>query len=38
MDEERRMEGLETGKPLEIAVEGCREETRAHEQISETKI
>lgn len=38
MDEERRVEGLETGRPLEIATEGCREETGAHEQTSETKI
>lgn len=38
MDEERRLEGLETGKPLEIAAEVCREETGAHEQTSETKI
>ncbi|KAG5318441.1 EAA1 protein, partial [Acromyrmex heyeri] len=38
MDEERRLEGLETGKPLEIAVESCREELGVHEQTSETKI
>lgn len=39
MDEERRLEGLEIGKPLEIATEGCqREETITHEQTSETKI
>ncbi|KAG5331911.1 EAA1 protein, partial [Acromyrmex charruanus] len=38
MDEERRLEGLETGKPLEIAAESCREELGVHEQTSETKI
>lgn len=38
MDEERRLEGLETGRPLEIATEASREETRAHEQTAETKI
>ncbi|KAG5313787.1 EAA1 protein, partial [Acromyrmex insinuator] len=38
MDEERRLEGLETGKPLEIAAESCREEPGMHEQTSETKI
>jgi uncharacterized membrane protein len=38
MDEERRLEGLETGKPLEIATEVRREETGEHEQTSETKI
>lgn len=39
MDEERRLEGLEIGKPFEIATESCqREETIAHEQTSETKI
>ncbi|XP_018044222.1 PREDICTED: excitatory amino acid transporter 2-like [Atta colombica] len=38
MDEERRLEGLETGKPLEIAAESCREEPGIHEQTSETKI
>lgn len=38
MDEERRLEGLETGRSLEIATEGCREETGGHEQTSETKI
>lgn len=38
MDEERRLEGLETGRPFEIAAEICREEAGAHEQISETKI
>ncbi|XP_018373275.1 PREDICTED: excitatory amino acid transporter-like [Trachymyrmex cornetzi] len=38
MDEERRLEGLETGKPLEIAAESCREEPGVHEQTSETKI
>ncbi|XP_011880148.1 PREDICTED: excitatory amino acid transporter-like [Vollenhovia emeryi] len=38
MDEERRLEGLETGRPLEIVAESCREETAAHEQTSETKI
>ncbi|XP_011644497.1 excitatory amino acid transporter-like [Pogonomyrmex barbatus] len=37
MDEERRLEGLETGRPLEIA-EVCREEIGTHEQTSETKI
>lgn len=38
MDEERRLESLETGKPLEIAAESCREEPGMHEQTSETKI
>ncbi|XP_024876743.1 excitatory amino acid transporter-like [Temnothorax curvispinosus] len=38
MDEERRVEALETGRPFEIATEICREETKAHEQTSETKI
>ncbi|CAL1689240.1 unnamed protein product [Lasius platythorax] len=39
MDEERRLEGLEIGKPLETVIEGCqREETVTHEQTSETKI
>ncbi|XP_018344152.1 PREDICTED: excitatory amino acid transporter-like [Trachymyrmex septentrionalis] len=38
MDEERRLEGLETGKSLEIVTESCREEPRMHEQTSETKI
>ncbi|KAL0115266.1 hypothetical protein PUN28_010672 [Cardiocondyla obscurior] len=38
MDEERRLEGLETGKPLDITTESCREDTEAHEQTSETKI
>ncbi|XP_012062978.1 PREDICTED: excitatory amino acid transporter-like [Atta cephalotes] len=38
MDEERRLESLETGKPLEIAAESCREEPGIHEQTSETKI
>lgn len=38
MDEERRLEGLEPGRPHEIVVEGCREETEVHEQTSETKI
>ncbi|KYN50352.1 Excitatory amino acid transporter [Cyphomyrmex costatus] len=38
MDEERRLEGLETGRPLEIATESCREEPGVYEQTSETKI
>ncbi|KYQ48831.1 Excitatory amino acid transporter 2 [Trachymyrmex zeteki] len=38
MDEERRLESLETGKPLEIAAESFREEPGVHEQTSETKI
>lgn len=38
MDEERRLEGLETGRPFEIAAETCREEIGTHEQTSETKI
>ncbi|XP_012530397.1 excitatory amino acid transporter [Monomorium pharaonis] len=38
MDEERKLEILETGRPLEIATEVRREETGAHEQTSETKM
>ncbi|XP_072746518.1 excitatory amino acid transporter 2 [Anoplolepis gracilipes] len=38
MDEERRLEGLQIGSPLEIATESRQREETAHEQISETKI
>ncbi|XP_029674740.1 excitatory amino acid transporter-like [Formica exsecta] len=38
MDEERRLEALEIGRPFEIATEGHQQETIAHEQTSETKI
>ncbi|EZA52103.1 hypothetical protein DMN91_011361 [Ooceraea biroi] len=38
MDEERRLESLESGSPVEIAAEGPREESTKHEQTSETRI
>ncbi|KAM0725307.1 Excitatory amino acid transporter [Formica fusca] len=38
MDEERRLEALEIGRPFEIATEGRQQETITHEQTSETKI
>ncbi|XP_070158681.1 excitatory amino acid transporter 2 [Polyergus mexicanus] len=38
MDEERRLEALEIGRPFEIVTEGRQQETIAHEQTSETKI
>lgn len=38
MDEERRLEGLQIGSPLEIATESRQREETVHEQISETKI
>ncbi|XP_050457359.1 excitatory amino acid transporter-like [Cataglyphis hispanica] len=38
MDEERRLEALEIGRPFEIVTESRQQETIAHEQTSETKI
>lgn len=39
MDEERRLESLESGSPIEIAAESChREESTKQEQTCETKI
>lgn len=39
MDEERRLESLEIGRPIGTTIESCqREETVTHEQTSETKI